>query len=101
MNEVYEFLKKCGTYYLATVEGDQPRVRPFGTVNLFEGRGAAALCPENTIPSFEKALELGVDAYEFDIWLTSDKVPVIMHDGNPLRTCGVNGHLRDMTYAEV
>ena len=38
MNEVYEFLKKCGTYYLATVEGDQPRVRPFGTVNLFEGK---------------------------------------------------------------
>ena len=38
MNEVYEFLKKCGTYYLATVEGDQPRVRPFGTVDLFEGR---------------------------------------------------------------
>ena len=38
MNEVYEFLKKCGTYYLATVDGDQPRVRPFGTVDLFEGR---------------------------------------------------------------
>ncbi len=38
MQEVYEFLKKCGTYYLATVEGDQPRVRPFGTVDVFEGR---------------------------------------------------------------
>lgn len=38
MNEVYEFLKKCGTYYLATVEGDQPRVRPFGTIDLFEGK---------------------------------------------------------------
>ena len=36
MNEVYEFLKKCGTYYLATVEGDQPRVRAFGTIDLFE-----------------------------------------------------------------
>ncbi|NLH96669.1 MAG: NimC/NimA family protein, partial [Clostridiaceae bacterium] len=31
MQEVYDFLKKCGVYYLATVEGDQPRVRPFGT----------------------------------------------------------------------
>ena len=30
MNEVYEYLKKCGIFYLATVEGDQPRVRPFG-----------------------------------------------------------------------
>ena len=38
MNEVYEFLKKCETYYLATIDGDQPRVRPFGTVDLFEGR---------------------------------------------------------------
>ena len=38
MQEVYEFLKKCGTYYLAPVDGDQPRVRPFGTENLFEGK---------------------------------------------------------------
>lgn len=38
MQKVYEFLKSAGTYYLATVEGDQPRVRPFGTVNLFEGK---------------------------------------------------------------
>ncbi|MDR2108594.1 MAG: pyridoxamine 5'-phosphate oxidase family protein [Coriobacteriales bacterium] len=38
MDEVYEFLKKTETYYLATVEGDQPRVRPFGTVDIFEGR---------------------------------------------------------------
>ena len=34
MQEVYEFLKKCETYYLATMDGDQPRVRPFGTVDL-------------------------------------------------------------------
>ena len=38
MKEVYEFLKKCNTYYLATMDGDQPRVRPFGTVNLFEDK---------------------------------------------------------------
>lgn len=38
MKEVYEFLKKCGTYYIATVEGDQPRVRPFGTIDLFEDK---------------------------------------------------------------
>lgn len=38
MQEVYEFLKKCGTYYLATDEGGQPRVRPFGTIDLFDGR---------------------------------------------------------------
>jgi len=38
MQEVYEFLKKCGTYYLATMEGNQPRVRPFGTIDLYNGR---------------------------------------------------------------
>ena len=38
MQEVFDFLKKAGTYYLATVEGDQPRVRPFGTVNIFDGK---------------------------------------------------------------
>jgi uncharacterized pyridoxamine 5'-phosphate oxidase family protein len=38
MQDVYEFLKKCNAYYLATVEGDQPRVRPFATMNIFEGR---------------------------------------------------------------
>lgn len=38
MNEVCEFLKKCGVYYLATVEGDQPRVRPFGALDIFEGK---------------------------------------------------------------
>ena len=38
MQEVHEFLKKCGTYYLATVEVDQPRVRPFGTVHIFDGK---------------------------------------------------------------
>jgi uncharacterized pyridoxamine 5'-phosphate oxidase family protein len=38
MEEVYDFLKKCGTYYIATVEGDQPRVRPFGTALIFENK---------------------------------------------------------------
>ncbi len=38
MQKVCEFLKAAETYYLATVEGDQPRVRPFGTANIFEGR---------------------------------------------------------------
>lgn len=38
MEKVYEFLKKAGTYYLATVEGDQPRVRPFGTMHCFDGK---------------------------------------------------------------
>lgn len=38
MQKTYEFIKACGTYYISTVEGDQPRVRPFGTINIFDGR---------------------------------------------------------------
>ena len=38
MKEVYEFLKACGIYYLATIDGDRPRVRPFGTIDLFDGK---------------------------------------------------------------
>ena len=38
MQTVHDFLKKTGAYYLATAEGDQPRVRPFGTIHLFEDK---------------------------------------------------------------
>lgn len=38
MEEVYDFLKACKIYYLATVDGDKARVRPFGTIDLFEGK---------------------------------------------------------------
>lgn len=38
MQEVYEFLKKCGTYYIATMDGDQPRVRPFGTIDIYNNK---------------------------------------------------------------
>ena len=38
MERVCSFIKEAQTYYLATVDGDQPRVRPFGTINIFEGK---------------------------------------------------------------
>lgn len=38
MKDVYDFLKECGTYFLGTVEENQPRVRPFGTIDLFEDK---------------------------------------------------------------
>jgi uncharacterized pyridoxamine 5'-phosphate oxidase family protein len=38
MKEVQEFLKECGVYYLATIDGDKPRVRPFGTAEIFEDK---------------------------------------------------------------
>lgn len=71
--------------------------------NIFvEGhRGYCARFPENTMISYEAAVDLGVDGFEFDIWLSADKVPVLMHDQNCLRTCGVDWNLREMTLAEI
>ena len=56
-------------------------------------RGFCAKYPENTLASFRAALDLKIDAIEFDIWLSKDKVPVLMHDGNCKRTCGYDRHL--------
>ena len=38
MEEIYELMKKAGTYFIATCEGNQPRVRPFGTIHIYDGR---------------------------------------------------------------
>ena len=38
MEKVYDFIKACRIYYLATIDGDQARVRPFGTIDMFEGK---------------------------------------------------------------
>lgn len=64
-------------------------------------RGYCAKYPENTLISFEAAIDLGVDAFEFDVWLAKDKTPVVIHDGNCRRTCGVDRHVRDMTIDEI
>jgi glycerophosphoryl diester phosphodiesterase len=51
-------------------------------------RGAAAVRPENTLPAFQHALALGVDAVEFDVRVTGDGVAVVHHDASTARTCG-------------
>ena len=38
MEEVYEFIKDCGYFFIATVDGDKPKVRPFGAINIFENK---------------------------------------------------------------
>ena len=38
MEEVCDFLRKCGVFYIATIDGEKPRVRPFGVVNIFDGK---------------------------------------------------------------
>ena len=69
---------------------------------LAEGhRGWRSRYPENTLVSYRAAIELGVDAIEFDIWLSRDGVPIIMHDANTLRITGHDGLIAEQTLAEL
>ena len=57
--------------------------------------------PENTMPSFEKALELGADALEFDVALTRDGIPVVIHDDTLDRTTNGRGPVERSLYEEI
>ncbi len=60
-------------------------------------RGAAADAPENTLAAFELALEQGADGLEFDVHLSADDVPVVIHDSRLERTTSGRGRVRDFT----
>ncbi|MEM2822688.1 MAG: glycerophosphodiester phosphodiesterase [Thermofilaceae archaeon] len=64
-------------------------------------RGAAALEPENTLPSFIKAVECGATGVEFDVYPTKDGVAVVLHDRELRRLTGVEALVDQLTYAEV
>lgn len=64
-------------------------------------RGASAYAPENTIAAFQLARELGADGVEFDVQLTKDKIPVIIHDDTVDRTTDGKGRVDSLTIAEI
>src|ERR1044072_7644524 len=64
-------------------------------------RGASAVAPENTIAAFREALAVGADGIEFDVRLTRDGVPVVIHDSTLRRTGGLPHRVADLTWAEV
>src|SRR6185369_15634722 len=68
---------------------------------VFAHRGAAAERPENTLPSFRRALELGADALETDVHLTADREIVAAHDEDGVRITGVARALQTSTLAEI
>jgi glycerophosphoryl diester phosphodiesterase len=68
---------------------------------VFAHRGAAAERPENTLPSFRRALELGADALETDVHLTAEGEIVAAHDTDGTRMTGVARTLRSATLAEI
>ena len=70
MERVCNFLKEAGVYYLATVEGDQPRVRPFGTAHIFEGKlyiqtGKVKLCSQQIL----KNPKVEISAFHNGTWI--------------------------------
>jgi len=68
---------------------------------LVAHRGASAEAPENTLPAFERAAALSVDAFEFDLRLTADGEVVVHHDPTLDRTTGLTGPLIARTLAEL
>lgn len=64
-------------------------------------RGASADAPENTLAAFELALEQNADGIEFDVQLSADGVPVIIHDDTVDRTSDGTGRVRELTLAEL
>lgn len=64
-------------------------------------RGASAEFPENTLPAFRRALELGVDGIELDVHTTRDGVPVVFHDDQLRRLTGAKGRLVRCTWRQL
>lgn len=64
-------------------------------------RGASAVAPENTMAAFREALAVGADGIEFDVRLTRDGVPVVIHDNTLRRTGGLPHRVVDLTSAEI
>jgi glycerophosphoryl diester phosphodiesterase len=64
-------------------------------------RGASADRPENTVPAFERALDAGADAVEFDVRVSADGHPVVMHDPSVDRTTDGTGLVRDLSLVAI
>jgi glycerophosphoryl diester phosphodiesterase len=68
---------------------------------VFAHRGAKSVAPENTLPAFQRALEMGVDGIELDVQQTRDGRLVVIHDFDVSHTTNGAGKVVDMTYAEI
>ena len=64
-------------------------------------RGGANIAPEETLTAFQKSANLGVDVLEFDVHMTSDNVPVVIHDATVDRTTNGEGNVNEMTLNEI
>lgn len=64
-------------------------------------RGARKYAPENSIPAFKKAIELGIDGVEFDVMSTCDGVPVVVHDDNLIKLADQHIHVHKTPYIDL
>ncbi len=76
-------------------------LRRTGAHPIIGHRGASGLAPENTVPSFDLALAEGAEAFEFDVRLTRDRVPVVFHDSTLDRTTDANGPLGERALQDL
>jgi glycerophosphoryl diester phosphodiesterase len=76
-------------------------MQPPRLIHLVAHRGNAREFPENTLPALRSAIDLGVRFLEFDVQLSTDGVPMVIHDHELMRTAGVAGSVHDMTAAEL
>ncbi len=72
-----------------------------GDTTLIAHRGFSALCPQNTLPAFSLAAQLGMDGYEFDVHTSKDGVWVVNHDDTVDNMTDGSGRISDYTYAEL
>lgn len=71
------------------------------TTTIIAHRGAKRLAPENTLPAFKLATDLGAEGIEADVQLTKDDVPVIIHDERLNRTTNTKGLVNELTLSEL
>ena len=85
----WEVTRKTGTAPVATDDAANPLITPLGTTMLSGHRSGGGIAPENTMMAFRNCVESDdyqLDIFEFDIHLTSDGIPVLIHDGTLDRT---------------
>lgn len=68
---------------------------------LIAHRGYAARFPENTLPALEAAISAGARYVEFDVQMTADAVPVLLHDATLTRTAGIEASIQDLSWADA
>lgn len=70
MQEVYQFIKSCGYYFIATMDGDQPRIRPFGTIHIFEDKLYIQTGhKKNVAKQISRNNKIGICAYNGKEWI--------------------------------